>query len=81
MGRIVQHHENILNPLPVQSKCVAGYQTQIATPITNQPQQPQLRAWDVNKFSFSQKSEQNLSVCIFPLQYFCCYSRSQASHI
>ena len=62
MGRIVQHHENILNPLPVQLKGVAGYQPQIATPITNQPQQPQLRARDVNKYSFSQKSEQNLRI-------------------
>ena len=35
MGKVVQHRENILNPLPDLLRGVASHQTQIVTPISN----------------------------------------------
>ena len=35
MSKVVQHCENILNPLPALFRGVESYQTQIVTPISN----------------------------------------------
>ena len=44
MGKVVQHCENILSPLPELLRGVATHQTQIVTPISNWPQRRQLRS-------------------------------------
>ena len=52
MGKVVQYRKNILNPFPDLLRDVASHQTQIVTPISNLPQQPQLRSDAVTKFNF-----------------------------
>ena len=49
MGKLVQNHENILNPLPDQLRGVVSHQTQIATLLSNKPQHQQVHAGNIKK--------------------------------
>ena len=59
MGKVVQHCENILSPLPELLRGVETHQTQMVTPISNWQQRQQLRSGAVKKFTCSQKSGQH----------------------
>ena len=58
MGKVVQHFENIVNPLPELLRSLASHQTQIITPLSNGPQRQKLRSGAVKKFTFHKKSGQ-----------------------
>ena len=55
MGKVVQHCTNISNTFPDLLRGVTSHQTQIATPISNWPQQRQLRFGAVKKLLFDKK--------------------------
>ena len=74
MGKVVQHHKNILNPLPDLLRGVASHEKQIVTPLSNWPQQRQLRAGAIKKINLItkkwRKSALNEKVCFFPFSHF-----------